>query len=472
MDAGNFQSLTVRDLPSFGREHFGGCVFGDKRLTDRAIASADALMRHPGGTLPSKLPRAQLHGFYDFANNVKVDHNNVLACHCRRTLKSMQQCGGVVLVIHDTTEGDFSGLDIADLGQIGNGHHRGLLVHNVLAYDFAGREALGLVGQVVVARRQAKKGESVKQTREHWQRESRLWPRGVATVGRPPAGAVWINLMDRGGDSFESLDLQESLGQFYIVRSCTNRRVRVKDALGRWQRRKLHNFARGLPTLGERTVAVSGNCKQVARQAKVRVASGKVQLQVPHVRYGEHRGEPLLAWVIHVLEVNPPAGQEALEWIILTNLPSQSRALAWLHVDYYECRPIVEEFHKAKKTGCGMELPQFTTRKALEVTIAMLSVVAVQLLRLRDMARRDDPRPASAVVDEIYIESLSLWRWKYAKMDLTAREFLNALARLGGHQGRTGDGAPGWLVLWRGWTELQRLVEGVVLGRLKRSDET
>jgi len=30
-------------------------------------------------------------------------------------------------------------------------------------------------------------------------------------------------------------------------------------------------------------------------------------------------------------------------------------------VDWYACRPIIEEYHKAAKTGCGIELPQFTT---------------------------------------------------------------------------------------------------------------
>ena len=44
-----------------------------------------------------------------------------------------------------------------------------------------------------------------------------------------------------------------------------------------------------------------------------------------------------------------------------------------------------------------MELPQFTTRKALEVTIAMLSVVAVQLLRLRDLSRKDDGRKTQKI---------------------------------------------------------------------------
>jgi hypothetical protein len=343
-----------------------------------------------------------------------------------------------------------------------------MLIHNSLAVNYEKREAIGLVSQILQIRRHVNKHESVKASREHPQRESRLWPKGVEAVGRPPEGAVWVNLMDRGGDTFESLERQQHMGQFYLVRSRTNRNVRVRDAGGRMRRRKLHNWARKLPTLGERTIEVDGNLNQEARGALVRVAAGPVELQVPQVKYGEHGKEPLAAWVIHVKELNPPAGQDPLEWIVLTNKPTETPAQAWERVDWYECRPIVEELHKAQKTGCGMELPQFTTRKALEVTIAMLSVVAVMLLRLRDLARKDDGRPATAVIDDVYVETLSLWRWKEARMDITANEFLSAMARLGGHLGRAGDRLPGWLVLWRGWTELQRLVEGVLLGRIKR----
>jgi hypothetical protein len=162
---------------------------------------------------------------------------------------------------------------------------------------------------------------------------------------------------------------------------------------------------------------------------------------------------------------------EALEWFLLTNVAAVTKKEAWERVDWYECRPIIEEYHKAQKTGCGMELPQFTTRKALEVTIALLSVVAVQLLRLRDLARQADAadRRADAVIDGEYIEVLSRWRFRQARRDLSVAEFMGALARLGGHLGRRHDRLPGWLILWRGWMELQRLVEGARLMQPERS---
>ena len=109
MDAGMIPTAANGPTSSFGQEHFGQCVFGDKRLTDRAVVTGDAFMRHPGGTLPAKLPKVELNAYYDFANNKKVNRDNVLAGHCQRTRQQMEQCKGTVLIIHDSTEGDYSG---------------------------------------------------------------------------------------------------------------------------------------------------------------------------------------------------------------------------------------------------------------------------------------------------------------------------------------------------------------------------
>jgi hypothetical protein len=456
---------------AFGAAHFGAAQLGDKRLTARAVRTANAMMRHPGGTLPDKLGRAELLGFYDFANNPKVGHDNVLAAHCGRTLERMEACEGVVLVIHDTTEADYSGLNVAGLGSIGNGHCHGLLLHNVLALDHANREVLGLAGQFVHQRRNVRKGETQKAKREHPQRESRLWVKGVEAVGVVPAGRRWVNLMDRGGDTFESLARQQELGQFYVVRSKSNRTVQVRDKRGRAMKRKLHPWARKLPHAGRRTVAVAAQEGQPARQATMAVAYAPLTLPAPKSRRGQHGDAPLAAWVVHLTEIDPPKGGQPLEWILLTNVPAETQAAAWQCVDWYECRPIIEEYHKAMKTGCGMEHAQFTTRKALEVLIAMISVVSVQLLRLRDLSRQPDAdtTPAVEVIDICYVEALGLWRHQRVDLSMSVKEFLHALAYKGGHLNRKADRPPGWLVLWRGWMELQPLVEGIRLAELKRS---
>ena len=43
-----------------------------------------------------------------------------------------------------------------------------------------------------------------------------------------------------------------------------------------------------------------------------------------------------------------------------------------------------------------------------------------------------------------------------------------ALARLGGHLNRKGDGPPGWLTLWRGWEALRLMIQGAEAMRGER----
>jgi hypothetical protein len=135
---------------------------------------------------------------------------------------------------------------------------------------------------------------------------------------------------------------------------------------------------------------------------------------------------------------------------------------------------VAEEYHKAQKTGCQIEDMQFTTTDRLEPAIALLSVVAVTLLNLRESARRSDAntRRADTVVSSDYVEVLSLKRYGSVRLDLTVQEFFLALGRLGGHQNRKCDGHPGWLVLWRGWMKLQAMLDGYLAAKRNRCGKT
>ncbi len=165
-------------------------------------------------------------------------------------------------------------------------------------------------------------------------------------------------------------------------------------------------------------------------------------------------------WAIRVWEPQPPVGQEALEWLLLTDqaIPGATRLREV--VGYYECRVVAGEYHKCQKTGVGIELLQLQSRAALEPMIALLSVVAVPLVNLRVAARQaaSAAQPARVVVDGLWVRVLSTWRYQEER-DLTVLEFTLALARLGGHQNRKGDGLPGWQTLWRGWERLRTMLD-------------
>lgn len=450
-------------VASFGERHFGAALLGHQRRTQCLARIADQIYRHPGGTLPAKLHEPKDYKAMDrLMNRPETTHAAVLEAHRQHTLQRMQQSTGTVLVLHDTTELDYSGLQsIRDLGPIGGGLNRGFLCHNSLAFDPQRHEVLGLANQILHCRRHVGRKEKVRAKRERRDRESRLWPDGVAAIGPAPEGCSWVHVADRGADTFEFLGWPWRPHEGFVIRSKVNRVIRRgHDANG--PKDYLHTYLRTLPLQGRREVFVSARPGQPERTAVVAVAFAAVLLCPPHVQRGLYEKRPLRLWAVRVAEVNPPKGVKPLEWMLLTNRPVATLEDAWQREAWYECRWVIEEYHKAQKTGCAIEELQFTSSAALTPMIALLSVVAVTLLNLREASRRPDAqmRPATDLVDARYVAVLSAWRYKKVRPALSIHDFFYAVARLGGHQNRKRDRRPGWLVLWRGWMALQHMVDG------------
>lgn len=462
---------------SFGHEHFGQARLGDQRRTNSLIDLANRFHQHPGGSLPQKCkdPNA-LRRCYDLMDTATVTHAAVLQPHVQRALRLVLSQTGVVLLVHDTTELDYSSHTALhdQLGQIGNGFGRGYECHNSLAVLPGARTVLGLVHQALHVRADVPADETPAQRAARDSRESLLWLKGVNGVSealrlcqrqegleRLPEGLLLVDVADRGGDTFEFLDHEDRLGRPCLIRSKSDRRMRVgHDHKGRV--RLLHTYLRSLPAQGHRPLTVAARDGRPERETEVSIAWAAVTVLPPEGHPGLYRKEPLLLWAIHVWEGTAPAEGEALEWFLLTNLPVNTVEQAWEKVDWYCVRWVVEEFHKAQKTGCAIEEPQFERVERLQPMIALLSVVAVSLLNLRELCRDEAlaAGPASEVIDAESVEVLSAWRYEERRV-LSVREFCLALGRLGGHQNRRGDGLPGWLVLWRGWQALQLMVAGV-----------
>jgi len=336
---------------------------------------------------------------------------------------------------------------------------------------------LGLVNQVLHRRRDVARGETKDQTRQHPGRESRLWIKGCqacgpapASDGASPAGCTWIDIADRGSDTFEFLSYAQAQGRRYVIRSAKNRTLAGEDHVGDDRiHHHLHRYARDLPELGRRTLEVAAKAGvSKARQAQVAIAAAPVTLEPHRWTRGEHDGRSVQAWVIHVKEVDAPAGvTKPLEWILLSNLPAQTFGQACQLVDFYSCRPVIEDYHKAIKTGLGIEHMQFEDTDRLEPAIALLSVVGALLLELREAARQReaDVTAATSIVPALFVRVLSARLDKQARDDLSVREFVIGVARLGGFLARKGDGLPGWQTLWRGWHNLLLLVDGAQLLR-------
>jgi hypothetical protein len=461
---------SVRQDASFGQTHFGSARLGDMRRTKRLVKVADQIMAHPGGSLPQKFQNwADLMGVYRLVAAEEVTHGSVIQTHCEHTW-ALAATKKVVLRIHDTAELDYTHVPALkdQLGQVGNGGGFGILCHSTLAVT-PDREVLGLFSQLLHKRRDVPAGESLQKKRKHPQRESRLWPAGCQASGSAPDGCLWVDVADRGSDTYEFLDHQHEQGNQYLIRCARNRKLAGDDHVAADRiHHKLLEYTRDLPTLGERPLTVARQQKtrrkaeRESRKTRVKIAAGPATIAMPHVARGECQSKSLDLWVVYVREVAAPAGEEPLEWVLLTSVPTESFARACERVDWYSCRPIIEELHKGMKTGCRIESMQFENADRLEPMIGVLSVVSAVLLQLRQIARRKDADilPAIAQVPPLFVKVMSGWRYKQVREDMTILEFHMALARLGGHLNRKSDGFPGWLTLWRGWEALQLMIMG------------
>lgn len=463
----------MTQVESFGEMNFGHAQLGDLRRTKRLVKSVDQMCARPGGTLPQKFRSpADLQAFYRLLSCKDVTHEAILSAHRGATLDRTAQTDGPVLILHDTTELDYTKLrSLDDLGQIGCGTRRGYITHNSLAVDPSTREALGLVGQVLHHRAKVSKGETRAQRSKRKSRESLLWLKGVQSL---PSDKKFVDVCDRGADTTEFIEHEVHSGRRFVIRASQNRCVLLGHGEPtQCEPAKLRDHMRSLPEVGTWQMDVTSRVelrrgkgkekkKLVTRQARTaNMAVSFATVQINPSKSGKKQPK-LKVWAIRVWEIDPPKGQERLEWILLTNEPVSSFTAAYRVVGWYECRWVIEEFHKGMKTGCRTESVQFTSKDRLQPAIAVLSVVTLTLVNLRVAARRPDAktRKATTVIAQSYIEALSLWRHKKVRTDWTVHDFFYALARLGGHQNRKHDHPPGWQVLWEGWKELLPMVSG------------
>jgi hypothetical protein len=245
----------------------------------------------------------------------------------------------------------------------------------------------------------------------------------------------------------------------FIIRSHQDRRL--ADAAGR-----LLAAVDRAAVLGRTNVDLRARPGQAARVAVVELRATSVDLDGPWRPGGWQKPLPGV-WALEVREVDPPAEVPApLRWLLLTSLPCPTKAQALRVVGRYSARWWIEEYHKALKSGTGVETSQMECATRLTGLIAILSLVAVRLLSTKLLARsQPDGGQAAARIGP---ELLALLERKQGAPPggWTNRNLLRAVARLGGFIGRNSDGEPGWKNIWRGWQRLLWMAQGADLMQL------
>lgn len=467
--------LTASDMSAmllpaalWARNEFGLAPLKDKRRQHRLVKIATHLADVPGGTLPQSFPDwAELKAAYRFLGQKGVSYENILAPHLERTRQAVR-APGQYLLIEDTTLLDYTEHEaVPNLGVIGNGRGRGFKLHTTLAVRLesssleqprAQGELIGLLGQQCTTPQPPPRGETRAQRLQR-PRGSQVWAAMPAQVGRPPEGAQWIYVADRESDFYEPLKVCPEHGHDFVIRGGTDRRLAEEAG-------HLHASLAQAPVLHQTTVEISARPGQKARVAQVEWRSLRVDLDAPW-RPGGWPPPMRNIGVVEVREVHAPEGIEPLHWILLTSLPCQTVEEVRRVVSIYQSRWWIEEYHKALKSGAGVEKSQLEDASRLQSLIAVLAVVAVRLLSAKLLAR-SQPEGQTAV-ESFEPQMLALLEQKLGPPKAghwTNQTLIVAIARLGGFIGRKSDGSPGWQTIWRGWQRLLWMAQGASLCQL------
>ncbi|MGH7593989.1 MAG: IS4 family transposase [Gemmatimonadales bacterium] len=256
----------------------------------------------------------------------------------------MVTCGGPVLVAQDTVFFSYGEhpktRGLGPIGKSNEAHDRGLIMHNALAFTTSG-VPLGLLSQRIWAREEVPEEEYVEkilrlQCMAIDEKESSKWLLALReTVARTPKGVRVVTIADRESDFFEFLTAAKELGARYVIRACRDRKLVPEENAG-WER--MIEALAAAPVLGSLEVTIPGNGKRKARTAVIEVKVAQATIRPPQ-RRGHARDsgstDPIAVQVIGATENAPPAGQEAVSWVLLTNLPVADFDAAREKVQWY-----------------------------------------------------------------------------------------------------------------------------------------
>lgn len=453
---------------------FDGLSLGDARLDRRALKIITKLQEKASESFPAIFENdSELEGFYRFVENPYVRRGPLLDPHIAASIRRAERSGDVI-VAHDTTEYVFTGRR-EGLSESDSWRSTSFFGHTSLAFKANNLEPLGVVRLKTWTRSdepsktQLRKAGLPQGFLQYLPSEQDRWfesIRETAELFEQPNSL--IHVCDSEGDDYRLLDKINAESFRCVIRAFEDRRIADTE-------QKIFEFVAQKPILAERVVMLSErsersptkkrNQKRKARVAKLEIRSAEIKLCRPKT-LSEPIPKTVDVNVVHVFEKNPPADEPPTEWLLYTSEPIASTEQVLSVVDIYRARWGIEEYFKALKTGCSYETRQLESYKTLDTCLALFTPIAWLMLLLRWASRTTPDAPAKDILRRVTLDVLRLETGKAIK---TAQEALLAVAKLGGHI--KNNGAPGWLVLWRGCRKLALLERGYLHAKTSLSEK-
>ena len=132
-----------------------------------------------------------------------------------------------------------------------------------------------------------------------------------------------------------------------------------------------------------------------SKKAKMEITFGNSKMNHPR-NHPKHKTEALPdihMYAIHAIEKHPPEGEDAVEWMLLTNEPIETLAEACERIRWYILRWRIEMYFKVFKSGFRVEACRLGTANRLICYLTLMSIVAWRLFMITLIARTNPCTP-------------------------------------------------------------------------------
>lgn len=404
--------------------------------------------------------------------NDDVDPHALAASGFGATARAVPEAD-TILAIGDSTVLSYNHSVRDELGDIGGPEEctaRGIWAHSVMLVRADNGAFIGLADQQRWIRDEEEYGKKHNRDRRApEEKESFKWQQSAQNLAALLGVEVMTRVVavgDRESDVYSYIAYRVGRKERFVVRVCSNRRVFDGDG----EAASLFETLNQAQPCGKIVVDVAQAGGRAARQAHMTLRTAAVTLQRPRQRVNSMPAS-LPVNVLLVREERPPRGQKPLEWRLMTTEPIASAKDVERIVKWYSRRWLIEVFHKAWKSGAGVERLRMQSAGNIERMAVVLAFVAVRMLQLRDqVASKPDERCDSVLPKAQWT---LLWILTEKKTPPTncpsARWAYHALGRLGGWGDSKRTGVVGWKALWEGWFMLQSHLDAMQLVHAARS---
>lgn len=444
---------------SWLREELRGVSLPDKRFSANIISIAEHLDEHAGSSFSAACgERLRKCAWRLFS----TEELNLLSIHQHRTLA---RCADeeTILVAEDTTDIHYRQPGKQGMGDLGGKKDRsakGLNMHTALALTTQG-QPLGIVYQKIWAPKADKAGtqrchftieeketikwiNTLRAVNECWQPSSLCCQQQVILIG------------DREADFFEHYsELRYDNIKLLVRVHQKHRKILYKGV-----ETKLADALLQLKPLGEGTVTVWRRQGQAERKATVTYYSATVTLPPTYKQKQPARKMQLIL----ARELSAAAAADAIEWVLLTDLPADTLAEAITICHYYSFRWKIERFHYVLKCGLLIEQLQISNFAGLANVLQLYSLIAWHLLWLQYLARTQGEKEAIRYIDQ---QTIVVTQTVSRQTIKTVRDFVVAVACLGGFIPLKKQPLPGEKILWQGLRQLHAITIGFLAAKQK-----